>query len=55
MNEHVQVSDSTFTVDEKNDCHDIQIFFVWTKKFRMKWILNEQSLIDSYSANIRST
>ena len=55
MNEHVQVSNSTFTVDEKNDCHDIQIYFCMNKKFRMKWILNEQSLIDSYSAKTRST
>ena len=31
MNEHVQVSDSTFTVDEKNDCHDI-IFFLYEQK-----------------------
>ena len=32
MNEHVQVSDNTFTVDEKNDCHDIQIFVCMKKK-----------------------
>ena len=44
MNEHMQVSDITFTVDEKNDWHDIYyLLYAWMNT--CKWVIIRSQLM----------